>query len=267
MNENVIKINGKIFSVSNDDRYQSFWRFFNDGSWESSTLNVIKNNLNHDDIYVDIGTWVGPTVLTAASTGCTVYGYEPDPVAFAELQANINLNKLERINIENAALFNHNGVMNFGSGRSTTLGDSVSSLMNGEGTISVKVIDVSDEIKKSCFINAKMLKIDIEGAEYLTLPKMSHFLKERKPIILLSIHNMKTSGCSGISGYFKMVVNRINILKTIGFYKFKYIESRKGWLDVNASWVPFDIYKKINFILSARGNRELLLSDFGVNLN
>jgi hypothetical protein len=52
----------------------------------------------------------------------------------------------------------------------------------------------------------------------------------------------------------------------IGFYKFKYIESRKGWLDVNASWVPFDIYKKMNFILSIRGNRELLLSDEKINI-
>jgi FkbM family methyltransferase len=266
MSFNTIKINGKIFSVSNADRFTSFWRFFNDGSWESSTLNIIKNNLNSDDVYIDIGAWVGPTVLTAASTGCTIYGYEPDPVAFAELQENISINQLEKINIQNCALFNHNGVMNFGSGRSTNLGDSVSSLMNGEGAISVKVIDVSDEIKKSWFVSAKMLKIDIEGAEYLTLPKMSNFLKERKPIILLSIHNMKTSGCAGLSGYFKMVTNRLNILKVIGFYKFKYIESRKGWLDVNASWVPFDIYKKINFILSTRGNRELLLSDEKINI-
>ena len=106
-----------------------------------------------------------------------------------------------------------------------------------------------------------MLKIDIEGAEYLTLPKMSYFLKEQKPIVLLSIHNMKTSGCAGISGFFKMIFNRLSILKVIGFYKFQFIESRKGWLDVNASWVPFDIFKKINFILSIRGNRELLLSD------
>jgi FkbM family methyltransferase len=266
MSFNTIKINGKIFSVSNADRFTSFWRFFNDGSWESSTLNIIKNNLNSDDVYIDIGAWVGPTVLTAASTGCTIYGYEPDPVAFAELQENISINQLEKINIQNCALFNHNGVMNFGSGRSTNLGDSVSSLMNGEGAISVKVIDVSDEIKKSWFVSAKMLKIDIEGAEYLTLPKMSNFLKERKPIILLSIHNMKTSGCAGLSGYFKMVINRLNILKVIGFYKFKYIESRKEWLDVNASWVPFDIYKKMNFILSIRGNRELLLSDEKINI-
>jgi len=261
MNTNTIKINGKIYSVSNPDRFTSFWRFFNDGSWESSTLNIIKNNLGSADVYVDIGTWVGPTVLTAASTGCTVYGYEPDPVAFAELQENITINQLENINIQNCALFNHNGIMNFGSGRSTHLGDSVSSLMNGEGDISVKVIDVSDETKKSWFVHAKMLKIDIEGAEYLTLPKMSYFLKEQKPIVLLSIHNMKTSGCAGISGFFKMIFNRLSILKVIGFYKFQFIESRKGWLDVNASWVPFDIFKKINFILSIRGNRELLLSD------
>lgn len=257
---NKINVNNKTYAVTNDDRYESFWRFFNDGSWESSTLNIIKNNLLPEDIYIDIGTWVGPTVLTACSTGCTVFGYEPDPIAYAELQENLTINDVKNVNIQNAALFNKNGHMNFGSGRSSNMGDSVSSLMNGEGSIKVKVIDINDEVKKSWFINSKMIKIDIEGAEYLTLPRMAPFLIKNKPIVLLSIHNFKTTGYSGFMGFVKMIINRIEILKVIGFYRHQYIESRKGWLDVSAKWVKFGFFRKINFAMSARGNRELLLS-------
>jgi hypothetical protein len=72
---------------------------------------------------------------------------------------------------------------------------------------------------------------------------------------------LKTTGYSGFMGFVKMIINRIEILKVIGFYRHQYVESRKGWLDVSAKWVRFGFFRKINFAMSARGNRELLLSN------
>lgn len=116
---NSITINKIDFQVTNETRFDEFWTHVDSGQWESSTLNVITKNLKKGDVYIDIGAWIGPTVLAAASTGCTVHAYEPDPVAFAELSANVAANKTDNITLNNVALFDRHGEMSFGSGRAT----------------------------------------------------------------------------------------------------------------------------------------------------
>ncbi len=142
---------------------------------------MITKNLKKNDVYIDIGAWVGPTVLAAASTGCTIHAYEPDPVAFAELSANIAANKTDNITLNNVALFDRHGEMSFGSGRGDSLGDSISSLMNGQGSIQVPVRDVATESVQEFFKQCKLLKIDVEGAEYVIVPRMADYLPDHRP--------------------------------------------------------------------------------------
>jgi FkbM family methyltransferase len=262
-----INISGTKLFVSNENRFKNFWTHFNSKNWEKPTLDILLNNLSTDDIYIDVGAWVGPTVLAASVTNCIVHAYEPDPVAFNELLENIQLNKIGNIQLHNIALFDRSGEMFFGPGRGDEMGESISSLMNGAGTVAVVVRDVADEIKKSHFLDCKLIKMDIEGAEYIVIHKMKPLLIDKKPILLLSVHGMKTAGYSGVLGFLKMMRNRMNLLNLLNIYNEKYIESRSGWLDSNAHWVKFTIFKKINFVLSARGNRELLLSSSPVNMN
>jgi len=258
---NSITINNVDYQVTNATRFSEFWTHVNNGTWESSTINVITKNLNSNDVYIDIGAWIGPTVLAAASTGCTVHAYEPDPVAFAELSANIQVNEIDCITLNNVALFDRNGEMSFGSGRGETLGNSISSLMNGQGSIQVPVRDIANESTQSFFKRCKLLKIDVEGAEYVIMPRMASYLTEHQPNLLLSIHGMKTAGYRGFAGFLKMMRHRLMILELLWPYKYQFIESRRGWLDSNASWANFSLLKKINFVLSTRGNRELMLSN------
>ena len=258
---NHVTINKVDYEVTNETRFNEFWTHVNTGQWESSTLNVITKNLSKGDIYIDIGAWIGPTVLAAASTGCTVYAYEPDPVAFAELSANIVANKIDNITLNNVALFDRHGEMSFGSGRGDSLGDSISSLMNGQGSIQVPVRDVANESAQEFFKKCKLLKIDVEGAEYVIMPRMADYLNQHKPGLLLSIHGIKTAGYQGFTGFLRMMGHRFMMLNLISMYQYQFIENRRGWLDSNASWVRFGLRKKINFVFSARGNRELMLSN------
>jgi FkbM family methyltransferase len=258
---NKITINNTDYQVTNPTRFDDFWKHVGSGQWESSTINAITKNLKSGDVYIDIGAWIGPTVLAAASTGCIVHAYEPDPVAFAELSANISANKTDGITLNNAALFDRHGEMSFGSGRGDSLGDSISSLMNGYGSIQVPVRDIAQEQMQDFFKSCKLLKIDVEGAEYVIMPRMASYLSEYKPSLLLSIHGIRTAGYPGFTGFLKMIAHRLMILNIISMYKYQFIENRRGWLDSNASWVKFGLRKKINFVLSARGNRELMLSN------
>src|SRR6185436_7919719 len=56
--------------------------------------------------FVDIGAWMGPTTLFAASKGSECWSFEPDPVAFARLQANVDANNglRDRIHLQNKAV-------------------------------------------------------------------------------------------------------------------------------------------------------------------
>jgi hypothetical protein len=47
-----------------------FWQdYFASGTWEAFTLDTIDTYVTPDSTYVDIGAWVGPTVLWAARRG------------------------------------------------------------------------------------------------------------------------------------------------------------------------------------------------------
>ena len=64
--------------------YQSFWdNFLN---WEQNDLNFVTENGEQDKIFIDVGAWIGPYTLIAASMGMKVYAFEPDKVAFQDLK-------------------------------------------------------------------------------------------------------------------------------------------------------------------------------------
>jgi len=73
--------------------YQSFWSNFL--SWEHDDLNFVTEKGEQDKIFIDIGAWIGPYTLIAASMGMKVYAFEPDKVAFQELKKNIELNRFK----------------------------------------------------------------------------------------------------------------------------------------------------------------------------
>lgn len=70
--------------------------------------------LNENHNYLDIGAWVGPTVLYGAHLAKHVYAVEPDPVAFGEWNENLTLNSpiSSKVTPVNAALSEKTGTTN-----------------------------------------------------------------------------------------------------------------------------------------------------------
>ena len=73
--------------------YENFWS--NIKSWEVKNLEFIKSNFSEDQIFIDIGSWIGPYTIFAAKLGMKVYSYEPDNIAYKILKYNISLNKFK----------------------------------------------------------------------------------------------------------------------------------------------------------------------------
>lgn len=242
---------GSKVCVNDSPTYSGFWASVDDGSWERHTLAIIDRVLTRDSVYVDIGAWIGPTVLKAAQTARKVVAYEPDPVAREELRTNVELNGLDNVEIRDVALFDEDGVMKFGGGYANELGKSVSSLMYGDRGIDVTVKDIAKEVGTRDFTECHLLKIDVEGAEYRLIRRMRPYLNQVRPSLLLSTHSRKITGRPGFKGMLAQMSDLSDLVNVLSTYDHLYIETRTGW-------ERFSGLQRLKFILSVNSNRQIL---------
>jgi FkbM family methyltransferase len=160
----------------------------NAGRWEPHTLSALRRLLAPGRVYVDVGAWIGPTVLAAAAFGAEVHTYEPDPLALDELRANLDLNPAlaERVTVNAVALGDRDGAAALSA---TRLGNSMSSLATSRGDVAtVPVLDIGHALDRDDFARADVVKVDIEGGEYLILPALTEYLRKQRPVLFLSLH-------------------------------------------------------------------------------
>ena len=76
--------------VLSNNAHTKFWQHIHE--WEQSTFAILSRYIDDDTIVVDIGTWIGPTMLYHAQLSRRSYGIEADPMAHQEFVYNMNLN-------------------------------------------------------------------------------------------------------------------------------------------------------------------------------
>ena len=162
-----------------------FWELFAGNKWEPENISLIVKQMGPGRTFVDVGAWIGPLSLIAAKCGARVVAVEPDPVALHLLRLNLDLNPDVdgRVTVVPKALSAKHGHASLSS---TRLGDSMASLVRkGAETTSVDTVDAEFWSKTLDFASADMLKIDIEGAEFSVLPRLSRAFRDRRPVLLL----------------------------------------------------------------------------------
>jgi len=181
-----IRWNGKSFTILGNLEYLLFLS----KSYEPHTHKIFEKCLNQSYSYIDIGAFIGSTVLYGAHLAKKVYAIEPDPIAFAELQKNVSLNPLlrQKIEMHQKCLFTRSEKVKFGS--MAKGGDSMSSLLFADSKTSwlVDGITFQEFIKENKITDCNFIKMDIEGGERLVLPTMRQHLEKEKPILYLSMH-------------------------------------------------------------------------------
>jgi|TARA_B100000315_G_scaffold204004_1_gene197180 FkbM family methyltransferase len=191
-----IKIKNIEFFVDDKD-YKDFWNIF--GDWEQDSLDFIQYKGKEDEIFVDVGAWIGPYTLIAAKMGMKVYSFEPDKLAFKVLNKNISLNSFKhKPQTFNFALSNSEKRTYLYS-NSNIFGKSESSLINYKNKknnhkIYIEVKNFLDELNKIKNQNPnhkiEILKIDIEGGEFFIEKDIYKFVNKNKLFCLLSYHHM-----------------------------------------------------------------------------
>ena len=191
-NQLQIDKNGRKFTV-NSKRDYLFWLRVKKGKWEPETFVIFDKFLSRQNSFIDVGAWLGATVLYGCQLAKHCYAVEPDPIAFEELKKNVELNKdmISRITLANVALSNLSGTMNLYQPEGEW-GNSGSSILFDETKASKEVRSTTFQqfITDHSIDDCNFIKMDIEGGEFIVLPTMIDYLKTHKPTLLLELHPM-----------------------------------------------------------------------------
>lgn len=167
------------------DSFQCMWIFYNYlVDYEEFVL--IKNYLSPEDNVADVGTNVGYYTVWMSkfiSSQGRIHSFEPDPLNFARLKDNCELNGLTSVNLNNVALSDKNGKLFF-----TKSFDEKNhiSLEPSQNTIAVESITLDEYAKKLNIKNFSYIKVDIEGFE-LAFLKGSDLLLAEKAIDIIQV--------------------------------------------------------------------------------
>lgn len=239
----VIEKNNKRFNVAITE-HVPFWKKVDKGRWEPHTFKIFDDFLSADRICLDIGGWIGPTALYAAQLAKHVYAFEPDPLAYQELEVNVNLNKSaewsSRLTIYNKAIAVNPGTIKLGSRKRG--GDSMSSVLFADRSTSweVQAITLQQFIEDEKLQNEKFfIKMDIEGGEYELIPSLKNFFSRYDVDLYLSVHPfyLEDSQAGGqekesslsrrVSRRLAFVKQQIKLIRSLPFRYLYHIDGRR----------------------------------------
>lgn len=133
----------------------------------SDNCDFLRRYLRPGDSFVDIGANIGYLTLTGAKAvgpRGKVLSFEAHPGTFGYLQANVALNALTNVVVNNLAIGNGNGTVDF---LECPGDDSQNCVAHGKSAIAVRMVALDEVLADQKAI--ALLKIDVEGYEKFVL--------------------------------------------------------------------------------------------------
>ena len=161
------------------------------------SVRLISPLADKNKTYIDVGAWIGPTVLYAAPQFKTVLCFEPDPVACKRLEENLRLNpEMTNVKLVKKGLYDLDGETYFGGTRE--LGNSESTFLVNfpffpivENVVTVQTTTLKTALKENSIdpTDIGLIKIDVEGGELVVIPAIASFLEKYAPPVYISLHH------------------------------------------------------------------------------
>lgn len=183
------------------------------GIYENTETNIIRSILNYSDVVLDLGANIGYFTLIMAKQCKYVFSFEPDPINYNILSKNIELNKVENVELYQYAIGENIGKIDlhlceFNTGMHRIY---KSQYCKG-GIIKVNMTTIDKLISDGIITdNIKFIKMDLEGSEFGALRGMKNLLEERKPTVLMEFHPL------GIEEYKANPEEQYNFMKNFGY--------------------------------------------------
>jgi len=155
------------------------------GYYEVRETRLLNQLLQPGDTFVDVGANIGwYTLLAANQVGPTgrVFAFEPSRVVFGHLVDNVRLSGYTCVVAERLALADRAGVVQLrvAAGRSPGTGSILQTeAAVNDATEEVETIRFDDYFRANQLESARLVKIDVEGAELMVLRGMREALERR----------------------------------------------------------------------------------------
>jgi len=155
--------------------------------YASAVTSIIKRVLSEGMSFVDIGANIGYFTLLASTIvkdSGNVFAIEPYPYNLKLLNINLMLNACRNVEVLPFALSNRKGFLNYddnlgNSGNVFEIEPSIESMLDSVLVYAVRLDDLLASNQQ-----VDLIKMDIEGAEYLALQGMQKLIERDQPIII-----------------------------------------------------------------------------------
>ncbi len=261
-----VTINGTSIAIEpgNNTKY---WDLVDSGRWEPATFQAIDLLVDEGSTYIDVGAWIGGTVLYGATKAARVIAFEPDPTALAILKKNLAANPDLADNVElvegglgtydgEAALYN-NSPGDSGSSLVSRFG--YKNTVDQEKCADIKLTDGRRFLENLDMSQVSLIKIDIEGGEYDLIPHIADILKTHAPSLHISFHpfNISPSDSATTNAYLQMSRSGA-LLDCLSGYDYVYVE-KDGALAADGRQLILDQMREKGAVYDAAvfTNREI----------
>lgn len=158
-------------------------------------VRFLRRYLKSEMTLVDVGANIGEITLFAAKklTAGRVLAFEPNPDVFSELSLNVALNQFTAVELFNLALYNQEGRVPLYAEDDRPFGTrntGVTSVFfaGSEHQLATVPLRKFDEIAREAMLTRlDVMKIDVEGAEWMVLRGAEDSIRRFRPVIIVEI--------------------------------------------------------------------------------
>jgi FkbM family methyltransferase len=166
-------------------------------NWDDELAPAFIRLIKGKRCFFDVGANWGFYVLLASkyrdAAGCRIVAFEPHPQSAAELRTQIALNRVADAYVDQAALSDRSGTIEFAD-TGSAIGQKLAAVNDSHQsarTITVPTLTLDDAAARHQ--PPDLVKIDVEGAENLVLAGATRLLQTHRPTLLIEVHGADKS--------------------------------------------------------------------------
>ena len=206
------------FYASFDKKSLSRWMLKNLKPWDNENVEkVIYFIKKYNGSFVDCGCNFGAYSIPIAKKfeDQNIYAFDASKKAIYNLKQNIELNKIKNINYFNIGIGDKNTEAYFNENIDNLKNDGSFRFTQNRDNEKINIYKL-DDIFKNEKISLKeniIIKLDLEGFDFLALKGLSETIKKSKVIIFIEISKMLLENSENFSNEFDLFIknNRLNI--------------------------------------------------------
>jgi len=206
------------FYASFNKKSLSRWMLKNLKAWDSKNVEkVIYFVKKYNGSFIDCGCNFGAYSIPIAKEfkNQNIYAFDASRKAIFNLEQNINLNKIYNINYFNIGIGDKNTEMYFNEDVDDLKNDGSFRFTKNKKNKKIKIFKLDDVFKnEKIYLNENIIiKLDLEGFDFLALKGFIDTLKKSKVIIFIEISKMLLSNSNNFSNEFDLFIknNALNI--------------------------------------------------------